>query len=48
MVDWDNAVSRTNGRSDDIEKSGSVRGFRGIKLLNEWNPAKDLSVETDT
>jgi putative DNA primase/helicase len=45
MVEWDNAVTRANGRSDDIDTDGSVRGFRGISLLDRWNPAKELSIE---
>jgi putative DNA primase/helicase len=47
MVDWDNAVSRTNRRSDDIDTDDPVRGFRGINLLDEWNPAKELSIKHD-
>lgn len=48
MVEWDDAVTRTNGRSDDIDTDDPVRGFRGISLLDKWNPAKELSIEGDS
>lgn len=48
MVDWDDAVTRTNGRSDDIGIDDPVRGFRGISLLDEWNPAKELLIEDES
>jgi putative DNA primase/helicase len=48
MVDWDDTVKRTKGRSDDIDANDPVRGFRGISLLDKWNPAKELPTEDNS
>jgi len=45
MVQWDDDVVKTKARSEGVDTGNPVRGFRHIRLLDEWNPVEELSTE---
>jgi putative DNA primase/helicase len=48
MVEWDDDVVKTKARSEGVDTGNPVRGFRHIRLLDEWNPVEELSTEGDS